>query len=419
MALSGGADSAVLAWAVLQDGREARAAHVHHGWPGSDRMEAAAEWVADRIGIKLTTVRVDVSGLGSPEAEARRARYAALEHMQRDGELIATGHTLTDQAETVLGNLIWGSGLDGLKGIHRRRNALVRPMLEVTRAETRELAGLLGIPFVDDPANHDPSFRRVRLRRTLATWERQLAPGIGARLAGLSRLVEADLELLERLSAEVRVDKSGGAVRFSAPVLRTMPRALAARVIRRALRAAGQGYPGTFRDVEAVFLAAHEGIPGWVRGGLPVVRSGSYVQIGLSRPQGDGPLSWDVVRPLRWGPWTWQARESPGRPDAYPHSSWHQVFDASIFAGVRPVVRTAAGDDRIAIHDGHKRVADAMREVGIPEHERSGWPLLEVDGRVIWIPGVRRAYAGWVTHGTISHVVMSATREMRWRPVGY
>ena len=93
----------------------------------------------------------------------------------------------------------------------------------MTRAETRELAGLLGFPFVDDPANRDASFRRVRIRRALAAWERALAPGIGVRLAEMSRLVEADLRFLDGLGAEVKVEESGGRVRIPAPVLNTLP----------------------------------------------------------------------------------------------------------------------------------------------------------------------------------------------------
>lgn len=429
-ALSGGADSAVLAWALQEAGRRVRAVHVHHGWPASDRMEAAAGAVADRLGIGLTRVRVDASGAGSPEAAARSARYAALEGEARDGELIATGHTLTDQAETVLGNLMRGAGLDGLRGIRRRRGRLARPLLDTARGETRELAVLLGMPFTDDPANQDPSFRRVRIRRALAAWERTLAPGIGVRLAELADLADADLQLLDELGAGVEVEEGGGWVRLPAPVLNVMPPAAAARAVRRALRAAGGGYPGVRKDVEAVLAAAGEGGSVRISGGRPVERAGAYVRIGAAGGGGRGgpdipaPLSWDMEGPVRWGGWTWKAQVFPGRPDAFPFSEHRQVFDARIFEDGRPsvgkaVIRPASPDDRIAMRRGRKRVFDALAESGIPPRARAGRPVLEAGGRVVWIPGVRRAYTGWAAGDTIRFVEVSAVREEQWKPVGY
>ena len=419
VALSGGADSAVLAWALRECGWRHRAVHVHHGWPGSDRMQSAARAVADRLGLELVVVAVDTSRSGSPEAVAREARYQALERGLGTGERIVTGHTLDDQAETVLGNLLWGSGLDGLRGIHRHRPALVRPLLDVTRTQIRELAALLGLPFADDPANQDASYRRVRIRRALAGWERTLAPGIGRRLADLARLVETDLAFLDRASAAGRVESLGGSVRVAAGEIRTLPAALAARVVRRALRTIGEGYPGVRRDVDVVLRAAVDGTEGRVSGGHPVARVGAYVVIGAGdRPAGPPPTPLSVPGATRWGAWNWEAREHPGRPEVFPLSRWRQVFDARSLPRSGAMVRPAGGDDRIAMARGGKRVADALSEARIPTAERPGWPVLAVGGEVLWVPGVRRAYRGWVDEDTMGYVEVEATREGRWKPVG-
>ena len=419
VALSGGADSAVLAWALQECGIRPRAVHVHHGWPGSDRMESAAREVADRLRLGLTVVRVDTSGPGSPEAVARQARYEALRRQLGAGERIATGHTLDDQAETVLGNLLWGSGLDGLRGIHRHRPGLVRPLLEVTRLQTRELAALLGLPFADDPANQDASYRRVRIRRALAGWERTLAPGIGRRLADLARLVEPDLAFLERAGASAKVERLGGSVRVAAGEIRTLPPALAARAVRRALRTLGEGYPGGRRDVEVVLRAAVDGKEGRVTGGHRVARVGAYVMIGAQDPPAVPPsVPLSMGRAIRWGAWNWEAREHPGRPGAFPLSRWRQVFDARALPWGEAVVRPVVDDDRIAMARGGKRVADALSEARVPLDQRAGWPVLAVGGEVVWVPGVRRAYRGWVDEDTMGYVLVEATREDRWKPVG-
>lgn len=419
VALSGGADSAVLAWALRECGRSPRAVHVHHGWPGSERMESAARAVADRLRLELTVVRVDTSGPGSPEAVARQARYEAFRRQLGAGERIATGHTLDDQAETVLGNLLWGSGLDGLRGIHRHRPGLARPLLEVTRTQTRELAALLGLPFADDPANQDASYRRVTIRRALAGWERTLAPGIGRRLADLAGLVETDLAFLERSGASAKVERMGGSVRVAAGEIRTLPPAPAARAVRRALRTLGGGYPGSRRDVDVVLRAAVDGKEGRITGGHRVARVGAYVIIGAEDPPAVPPsVSLSMGGATRWGAWNWEARERPGRPEAFPISRWRQVFDARILTWGEAVVRPVAGDDRIAMARGGKRVADALSEARVPRGERAAWPVLALGGEVVWVPGVRRAYRGWVEEDTMGHVLVEATREDRWKPVG-
>ena len=89
-------------------------------------------------------------------------RLCALEEVSEDWILL--GHTADDQAETVLGNLLRSAGTRGLSGIRPQRDRFVRPLLEVSRSETRRLAALLDLPFVDDPQNDDLSIRRNRLR---------------------------------------------------------------------------------------------------------------------------------------------------------------------------------------------------------------------------------------------------------------
>jgi tRNA(Ile)-lysidine synthetase-like protein len=95
------------------------------------------------------------------------------------------------------------------------------------------------------------------------------------------------------------------------------------------------------------------------------------------------------------------------------------VFDVVSFSGRSVVIRGVGPGDRIAMREGRKRVSDALSEARIPADERDGWPVLEVDGRVAWIPGVRRAYTGWVNDDTMGHVVASVAREEMWKPVGY
>lgn len=420
-ALSGGADSAVLAWAVRRAGRECRAAHVHHGWPASERMERAARDVADFLGMECEVRRVETDGAGSPEEAARIARYRALEEMRRPAEVIATGHTRTDQAETVLGNLMWGTGLDGLRGVHRRRGRVVRPLLEVSRSQTRELAELLSLPFRDDPANEERRFRRVRIRSALAAWERSLSAGMTDRLADLAAAAEADLDFLQERAGAVPVESDGSRARIPLGMLRTLPEALALRAVRRGLRETGGGRPGTRRDAEAALSAARGGPAAGLSGGRRAERQGAHLVIG--GPEGERPppplAVWEWEGTGRWGEWTWEARRRTGPVRAFPLSAWRQFFSLDLLRDGPAVIRSWTAQDRIPFASGHKTVADALAEARIPARVRSRWPVLEAGGRVVWVPGARRADCGWVAREADGYLEATAVREEQWKSVAY
>ena len=418
VALSGGADSGVLAWALGQLDHRVRAIHVHHGWPASDRMADAAEAVAARLALKLSTVAVDTSGHGSPEAVARDARYGAFERGRADDELVATGHTLTDQAETLVGNLMWGSGIDGLRGIRRRSDWLIRPMLGLGRHDIREVAELLGLPYVDDPANEDVRYRRTRIRRALAAWEADLAPGMAHRLALTADLVADDINILERLTADVTIESALDGVRIATGALRSLEPGLARRVVRRALRVVNTGSPGSQTDVEAILAVASGGPPTEVGGGHRVERSGAHVHIGTS-PTSAHPdtFSWRMPGVVHRSGWSWRAQAFEGTPSVLPMSRWMQVFDASLFDLDSAVVRPLRSDDRIAMRRGHKTGRDTLAEAQVPSTDRDIWPALIAGDEVVWVPGARRADVGWVSDDTGRYLVISAEREARWKPV--
>ena len=183
VALSGGADSAALA--ALSPGA-VRLAHVNHGFPASPQMEAAARQIADTLGLRLAVHRLD--RVPANEGVARTERYRALLADLAPGEWLLTGHTRDDQAETVLAHLLRGSGVDGLAGIPRHRQSIWRPLLDVSRSETRELATLRGLAWRDDPQNEDPRPTRNRIRNwLLPTLEAEFNPSVRDALVNAAR----------------------------------------------------------------------------------------------------------------------------------------------------------------------------------------------------------------------------------------
>jgi len=239
-AVSGGADSLALLALAVTAGCGVRAVHVDHGLrPGSaDEAEVVAA-AAARLGARFTATRVEVGAGPNLEARARAARRAVL------GPDAATGHTMDDQAETVLVNLLRGAGLDGLGAMVPGRR---HPILSLRRSDTAALCRSLGLQVVRDPSNEDPRFVRNRVRHELlplcsAIAGRDVVPVL-ARQAGVLR-DEADL--LELLAE--------GVDPTDAATLATAPRALSRRATRRWLRGTG-AYAPDLAAVERVLAVA-------------------------------------------------------------------------------------------------------------------------------------------------------------------
>lgn len=228
VACSGGADSLALAAAAAIVGRRrdlpVRAIVVDHGLqPGSDEVAARvvqqlAQGVADvsmsgnrprlaPMEVSVVAVQVHTAGEGM-EAAARQARYQALESAAVADELILLGHTLDDQAETVLLGLARGSGIRSLAGMPARRGPFVRPLLGMRRETTRAACAELGLEPWDDPHNESSGFARARVRhRVLPVLEAELGPGIAEALARTATLARADADLLDDLAARLRDDR--------------------------------------------------------------------------------------------------------------------------------------------------------------------------------------------------------------------
>lgn len=270
VALSGGADSASLAHLCKETGLDVRALHIDHQLPASPMMARAAREVAGKLSIEMDIRQVNLAEGPSPEELAREARYAVLAEREVP---VLTGHTRDDSIETMLINLIRGTGPTGLTGIPAfRPPSIHRPMLAVTRSETREIATLAGLPFVDDPMNEDLSLTRNRIRLELLPLMRELNPQVDAALARTAATLERDRAYLEERAAE----HFGRALPLSA--VNTLPRALADRVLHRALEENGIG-PTSDRIGRMWSVASGESERQELAAGRIVVRRGALLVI--------------------------------------------------------------------------------------------------------------------------------------------
>jgi len=223
VAVSGGADSVGLLLAMAQLRRklgvELVAAHVNHHLRGADADadEAVAGAAAERLGVPFA--RCDIGGrlhaeAPNLEARARRLRYAALRRLAAAHECgqIATGHTLDDQAETVLMRLIRGAGVRGLVAIRpRRRDGIVRPVIDCRRADLRAVVEQAGLPFRHDASNDDPRFLRTQVRQRVLPLLAELNPAVAEACANLAASARAEGAAVARWAdAELAASGSEG-----------------------------------------------------------------------------------------------------------------------------------------------------------------------------------------------------------------
>lgn len=242
VALSGGPDSLALtatAAAVLPT----TALIVDHGLhPDSADVASTAHDQAMSVGcIAAEVIRVDVGTAGGPEAAARTARYRALDKA-RAGSPVLLGHTLDDQAETVLLGLGRGSGARSIAGMRPYDPPWGRPLLGVRRELTRFACTELGLTPWQDPHNVDARFTRVRLRtEVLPLLEEVLGGGVAEALARTASALRADTDLLDGSAAEVLAGLGAGVhvEGLPATALIPLPEAVRRRVIRGWLLAGG------------------------------------------------------------------------------------------------------------------------------------------------------------------------------------
>jgi tRNA(Ile)-lysidine synthase len=273
VACSGGADSLALAAATAfvapRAGIAAGLVTIDHGLqPGSAEQARMVAELGYQLGFDpVEVVAVRVGHRGGPEAAAREARYAAL--AATAGALdaqVLLGHTLDDQAETVLLGLGRGSGPRSIAGMRPVDGRYLRPLLGVRRSVTAQACLALGFSAWHDPHNDDPAYTRVRLRtEVVPLLEEVLAGGVAEALARTAALLQVDLDALDALAATPhlgpsgtdtvgKTPPSGSASTAEVTALIDLPDALRLRVLRRWLLDAGAP------RLTAAHLAAVDGL---------------------------------------------------------------------------------------------------------------------------------------------------------------
>ena len=264
-ALSGGADSTALLLSLLSLSKTLSftlfACHVNHGIrENADRDEDFCRALCEKYGVVFSACRTDVPTLSAARGEslettARNERYRLLNettdrlHCSR----IATAHTLSDNAETVLFNLCTGCSADGLGGIPPVRENIIRPLYLISRLEVEEYLAARGQDFVTDETNFDEAIRRNYLRRRVIPLLKELNPSFETALRRLS-----DSALCDREYFETQLPSPEGKP-LSAKEIASLPPSLARRYIARLCRENNPERRVTGAQIETILHVLQKG----------------------------------------------------------------------------------------------------------------------------------------------------------------
>lgn len=288
--LSGGRDSTCLldVAAALAGAEAVTALHVNYGLRAeADADERHCADLATRVGCAFVARRADAgTRSGNVQAWARDVRLDAAAALARDPRaVVATGHTRTDQAETVLYRLAASPGRRALLGMAPRDGRIVRPLLEVSRDETAEHCRARGLTWREDALNDDPRFARARVRGGLVPALQAIHPAAEANVARTAAMLREEAAVLDDVVDTVLAGDDGLAVDH----LAVLPDALARLVVRRlAERATGRLCPRAAARLSEI-LALGDGALDVGDGARAVVRGGRLTftpSEGPARPRG-------------------------------------------------------------------------------------------------------------------------------------
>ena len=404
VAVSGGADSVCLLHVLLRLGWPVHVLHVNHGLRGEE-SEGDERFVAELAASLAVPFERCSGGLGAGNLEAaaraRRLEFFLAARARLGLEAVATGHTRTDQAETVLFRAIRGSGPGGLAGILPvTREGLVRPLLAVSREEVRAWLAAAGLAWREDSSNGESRFARNRLRREVLPLLESILPqatGSLARLAGIA----AEDESYWRGEVErvwQPVSAGSGVVVLDAGVVAGLDPALGRRVIRHALESAlGRCDGVTFEQVERIMGLARrrEGRGRVVVAGGEVCRSFGLLRIAAA---GCGVGRVGAGEDVEYLGVTVFAEES-----AYNEGS-HQI-DAEKAPMPWRCRHWHPGDAYQPVGaDRSMRLKELFHRARVPSWDRREWPMLLCEDRIVW--SRRFGVARWAVAGPMSRRVI-------------
>jgi len=421
LAVSGGGDSMALLHAMARWGydRVAIVATFDHG-TGAHARDAADLVAAESRRLGLPVVRQRALRPGRNEAEWRDARWAFLQRVAMAHRArVATAHTQDDQLETIVQRWLRGAGARGLAAL-AARGPVVRPWLALRRAQLDAFRNAHAIASLVDPANLDRRHQRVRVRHDLLPLYEHVDPGFRSAMLALGERAAEWRDDVDRLVARLpwsqladgvwQLERSSVALWSEAQLAVVWPAMLASLGV----TLCGQGTRRLIRFTIGESRAGELRLPH----GVVVVRRSDWleVRVGEATTTAEAARS-SIARTvavgthIRWPGWRIAPLSSPPPQPGHDLPPDWASFPAG---GVVEVRRWQAGD-RIctAAAPAGRRISRYLAECGVPRLDRRGWPVVLLDGDVVWVPGVCRGLAAPHRSGRSDLIWYRSEREFR------
>ena len=428
--VSGGADSVALLrfLAALrpQFGWDLVVCHIHHGLRGAeaDRDECFVRALAEQLGLPCAVSRIDAAALAlrdhiSVEEAGRTARYAFFAQTAGEGGRIATAHTLDDSIETVLMNLVRGTGLRGLCGIPRIRGNIVRPLLDCTRAEVEDYLGTLGQPYCTDSTNLTDDYTRNRIRHDILPRLCALNPNFPGAMARMLPRLAAQQALTDCLAAQSAQQLHAACGGLSRQGLSALPEPVCDRLLLRLLEqnrlpvsaAAVERMTVTLRTGGKLDLAARS----WffvAQGDLAAViyaPPGGIPPVPVPLPQEETPviLPFSPQKSLKL---TLCNKIVANTSEKFNISLLKYAIDCDRIKGYS-FMRTRRPGDTICIGKKQLSLGEAWAAAGIPALLRPALMVLADEQGVLWAEGIGSSSRAAVTENTKQYVIIECQEE--------
>lgn len=404
--LSGGADSVTLTHFLFQHrekyGFRLTAAHVNHGLRGeeADSDERFVRSFCEKHRINLQVLHVDVRSLAREKSQGleecgREVRYSFFRRLCGENGRIATAHTLSDNAETVLMNLAKGAGTKGLCGIPPVRGNIVRPLIGITRTEVEKYCSSYGLEYVIDSTNLTADCARNQIRLEAVPVLKEINPAFESSILRTTRILRCDEDYFERLAEKSLKEASFSNGGYDVKMLQEAPLAVLLRVIPIML---GRVCPSRieFRHIVAVEEIIYSGAGAvTVAGGIQCGISGNTLFI--EKQQKTIITEWMVPFCLNGTalPDGRMLALRPISPDVFKNPKkinnllFNNLINYDTILSISGIVRSRRPGD--AYQPAGRRVTKTLKklfnEARIPPVERCGKAVLECGGKIIWVEG--------------------------------
>ena len=452
VAVSGGPDSLALLYCLhrisLDLSLNLHAAHLDHSLrPESSTDADFVSEICKQLGIVLTSKRIDVNAHRqdhhlSLEEAAREVRYSFLSNvvLEQGAHAVVTGHTFDDQAETVLMNILRGTGVTGLGGMRtvsytticNRKTVIVRPLLGVKHDETQEYCKLSGLSPRIDPSNDSLDLTRNRIRHQVMPVLEVINPAIDAALVRLSENAQNTARALDQQVGEIwdkLVTTNGGTVAVNLQGLKHLHPALRPHLLQRVLgyikgdlKGISQSHIANLTHIVEGAVGRESSLPGNIRAFVGyddlIVTDGKTPSI--SPFQGEHTLG--IPGTITVGQWKFESSIAKGNPeftetvDQPPHApDGFTAYLSSELIGDSITIRARHSGDKFEPlgMNSEKKLKEFMIDAKIPRWWRDGIPLAVVSNRIVWVVGWRIANWAKVPDNAESYLkIVASHREL-------